>query len=147
MSAGSPRQVTSTDPCGLIHPDQAKELGLSVPARTDLAGQYTACSWSTRWGSSVTVSLQERAHTVEEFVGTERTKEAVGTLTVSSWAGERHQGAALNWGDGHGSGVVITVSPTQIATVTAYDGGEELGRRIPDVLRGAATAVDRNLPT
>lgn len=142
-SVGSPSPTAAPDPCELIPTDQAKRLGLHASARTG----STECSWSTRFGSAIGVNLEQHAHTVQEFVDAERKKQLAGNLTVSSWAGQRHQGAALNWGDGHGYGVIITVSPTQIATVIAYDGGGELGRPIPDVVGDVAAMVDRNLPT
>jgi hypothetical protein len=141
-SDGPPSQSASLDPCGLIDTDQVTQLGLQASARTG----STECSWSTRFGSAIGVNLEQHAHTVQEFVAEERKKQLAGNLTVSSWTGQRHQGAALNWGDGHGYGVIITVSPTQIATVVAYDGGGELGRSVPDVLDNVAAVVDRNLP-
>lgn len=104
------------------------------------------CSWSTEFGSAIGVNLEQHTHTVQEFVTAERNKQLAGNLTVSSWTGERHQGAALNWGDDHGYGVIITVSPTRIATVIAYDGGGDLGRPISDVVGDVAAMVDRNLP-
>jgi hypothetical protein len=141
-SAGPPSPTAGPDPCGLIHTDQATQLGLHAPAKMGTM----ECSWSTMFGSAIGVSLEQQAHTVQEFVAAERKKQLTGNLTVSSWTGQRHHGAALNWGDGHGYGVIITVSPTQIATVIAYDSGGDLGPPIPDVLRDVATMVDRNLP-
>lgn len=131
------------DPCALIRPDQAKRLALSAPGRTDLAGVYTGCRWSTPFGSAVGTTWEGRLHTVDQFVAAERAKAPA--LTTSAWTG-RHRGIALDWRDGHGTGVVIAVDPARIVTVFAYDGGDELGRRIPDVLRDTAAVVDGNLP-
>jgi Protein of unknown function (DUF3558) len=141
-SDGPPSPSAGLDPCGLIDTDQVTQLGLHASARTGSMG----CSWSTKFGSTIGVNLEQHAQTVQEFVAEEQKKQLAGNLTVSSWTGQRHQGAALNWGDGHGYGVIITVSPTQITTVIAYDGGGELGRSIPDVLDKVAVMVDRNLP-
>jgi hypothetical protein len=137
-----PSPAADLDPCGLVDTDQAKELGLHAPVKTG----DVECAWSTKFGSAIGVKLEQHAHTVQEFVAQQRNKQPAGHLTVSSWTGRRHQGAALDWGDGHGYGVVITMSPTQIATVIAYDGGGELGRSVPDVLDDVAAEVDRNLP-
>jgi hypothetical protein len=148
-SAASSGPAASIDPCALIRLDQAKELRLNAPHRSDATGRYTACAWSTRFGSAVTVSLQEQAHTVEQYVATERAGEpSAPKLTMSPWSGDRHHGAALDWRDGHSIGVVIAVSPAQIATVDVYssDPGQELERPVADVLRETAAVVDRNLP-
>jgi hypothetical protein len=137
-----PSPAAGVDPCELVDTDQATQLGLHAPARTD----STTCSWSTTFGSAIGVSIEQHAHTVQEYVDAERNKQPAANLTVSSWTGQYHQGAALNWGDGHGYGVIITVGPTQIATVIAHDGGGELGHSIPEVVDSVAAMVDRNLP-
>jgi hypothetical protein len=135
-----PSPPAGLDPCELVDTDQATQLGLQATARTD----SMTCSWSTTFGSAISVSIEQRARNVQEFVAEERNEQPAGNLTVSSWTGQHHQGAALNWGDGYG--VIITVGSTQIAAVIAYDGGGELGRSIPDVLDSVAAVVGRNLP-
>ncbi|WP_211769680.1 hypothetical protein [Kutzneria sp. CA-103260] len=149
-STTPPELVAGIDPCALISLDQAKELRLNAPHRSDSPGHYAECSWSTLFGSAVSVSLEEQAHTVEQFVDSERVGEPpTPEPAMSPWTGDRHHGTALDWKDGHRIGVVIIVSPAQIATVDIYssDPGQELGRPITAVLRETAAVVDRNLPT
>lgn len=142
-------QVTDIDPCALIPPDQAKELRLNAPHRSEAAGEYTACSWSTLFGSAVSVSLEEQAHTVDQYVASERMGEPPArNLTTSPWTGDRHHGTALDWNDGHTIGLAIVVSPGRLSIVEVYssDPGKELGRPVTEVLRDAAAVVDHNLP-
>lgn len=141
--------VAGIDSCALIPPDQAKELRLNAPHRSDSAGRNAACTWSTLFGSAVSVSLEKQAHTVEQYVAGER--EGVPpapNLTMSPWTGDRHQGTALDWNNGHTIGVAIIVSPAQLVTVVIYssDPEQELGRPLTEVLRDAAAVVDHNLP-
>lgn len=141
-------QPAGGDPCGLIHPDQATTLKLYAPHRSDAAG-YTACAWSTQTGSAVSVGLEERVHTVDQFVTMIRAQEpSEAKLTLSPWTGPHHRGSMLDWGDGNTIGVIITLSPTRIVTVMVYssDPDMELGRSVAEVLRQTAAVVDGNLP-
>jgi hypothetical protein len=153
-SAAPSGPLGGLDPCTLIHPDEAKKLRLNDPHRSDFEGKWTACGWSTLFGSAVAVSLEQQVHTVDEYVEMVRAQEPLApnlparTITLSPWSGDRHHGTRLDWSDGHEMGVVITVSPTQIVTVTTSsdEPDKELGLPLTEVLRGSAAAVDRNLP-
>ena len=136
------RPAPGPDPCALISPSQAAQLRLNAPHRSDSPGEYTACSWSTQYGSAVSVGLEERAHTVQQYVARET------PATTTPWTGERHHGATLDWHDGHRIGIVIALGPDRIATVGIYssDPDRELGRPVTRTLRETAEVVDRTLP-
>ncbi|KAA2255949.1 hypothetical protein F0L68_27560 [Solihabitans fulvus] len=149
VTASSPGPLGGLDPCWLISADQARQLGLWGPHRTDAKSSYAECSWSTTAGDAVAVRLDQEVHTVQEYLAKENAAAPNSHQqppTASPWVGKFHQGLTLSWGDGHSSCVVIAVNPTQIATVAEYHNKQEIGSSIAEVLRAAVAEVDQSLP-